>query len=87
MIFEGALIKEQGVTFGIIVVKMSVIQNRREANILISNAEQNIFRGVPVVLMAQDARGKPYYYGRQDITRFLSNISLHSIPWRKYTMN
>jgi hypothetical protein len=43
--------------------------------------------GVPVVLMAQDGLGRPTFYGRQDIARFLSGVPLNAIPWREYTIN
>ncbi len=43
--------------------------------------------GVPVVLMAQDTSGRPTFYGRRDIARFLSNVPISAIPWREYTVN
>ena len=46
-----------------------------------------IFGGVPVVLMAQDNRGRPTYYGRPDISRFMASVPLRAIPWREYTIN
>jgi len=82
---QGAIIREQGQTFAIVVVKSHVVQNRIEA----ANAIQSftpVF-GVPVVLMAQDGRGCPTFYGRQDIARFLSSVPLGAIPWREYTVN
>ena len=86
MRFQGAVIKEQGVTFAVVIVKKSVIDNRLEANRTIQ-AFQPVFPGLPIVLMAQDHRGRPSYYGRKDISRFLADIPLHAIPWREYTVN
>jgi hypothetical protein len=43
MKFQGAVIKEQGVTFAVVVVKMSVIDNRIEANKLY-RASNRFFR-------------------------------------------
>ena len=43
--------------------------------------------GVPVVLMAQDGRGTPTFYGRKDIANFMSGVPLNVIPWREYTIN
>lgn len=82
---QGAVIREQGQTFAVVVVKPHVVQNRSEA----ANAIQSftpVFR-VPVVLMAQDARGRPTFYGRPDIARFMSSVPVHRIPWREYTIN
>lgn len=84
MQFEGALIKEQGVTFAIVVVKSHVLDSSSESE----NARrgfQPVFPGVPIILMAQDSRGIPTYLGRPDIVKFLANVSISRIPWKKYS--
>ena len=57
---HGALVREQGVTFGILVVRESVLNSpsRRGAAL---NGARVLFPGVPVVLMSQDVRGTPTY--------------------------
>jgi len=85
MQFNAALIKEQGITFAIVVVKSYIIQNP-------SKAEESrvsfsaLFPNMPIILMAQDSRRVPTYRGRRDIVKFLANIDLTRIPWRKYTI-
>lgn len=81
---QGSGLTEQGVTFAVIIVNRSVIHNRIEAHKIIQNFQQQIFSGMPVILMAQDPRGTPTYYGRQDISRFLSRVPLSAIPWKEY---
>lgn len=84
MRFEGAVIKEQGVTFAVAIVRSSVLQSPGErANAQAAFAQ--VFDGLPVVLMAQDGRGRPSYWGRPDLSRFLANVPLEAIPWRRYT--
>ncbi len=86
MQFEGAKITEQGVTFGIVVVQPRVLNSPREqegARLLGHRA----FGSLHVVLMAQDSCGVPTYHGRSDIVRFLTNISIKQIPWRRYTLS
>jgi hypothetical protein len=85
MNFDGALIREQGVEFAVIIVKKYVIDNRLEANKTIQMF-QSIFTGIPIILMAQDFRGIPSYYGRDDIVKFLASIPIETIPWKKYTI-
>ena len=85
MQFQGAVVKEQGVTFAVVIVKRTIINNRFEADNAIRNF-QPLFPGTPIVLMAQNHRGKPTYYGRQDLSRFLARVPLQAIPWRKYTV-
>lgn len=82
---QGAMIREQGQTFAVVVVKPHVVQNQGAASEAIAGLTP-VF-GVPVVLMAQDGRGRPTFYGRPDIARFMSNVPLHAIPWREYTIN
>jgi hypothetical protein len=84
MTFEGAVVKEQGVTFGIVIVKESAIRDSSTAQDLIAQF-QPIIGVAPVVLMAQDSRGTPKYYGRKDIVDFLARIDFRRIPWKKYT--
>ena len=85
MTFQGAVIREQGVTFAVVIVKKHVIDSSTEAGRAIA-AFQPVFPGLPVVLMAQDARGTPTYFGRQDIARFLASVPLSAIPWKEYTV-
>lgn len=82
---QGAVIREQGQTFAVVVVKSYVVQNRSETAKAVSGFTP-VF-GLPVVLMAQDSRGRPTYYGRPDIARFMSSVPIHRIPWREYTVN
>lgn len=85
MKFQGALIKEQNVTFAIVIVKDEVLDDharRDEAR----KSFQPVFPGVPVILMAQDYSGAPEYFGRRDIVDFLANLPLSAIPWQEYTL-
>lgn len=85
MTFQGAVIREQGVTFAVVIVKKHVIDSSAEAT-RTTGAFQPVFPGLPVVLMAQDYQGTPTYYGRQDIARFLASVPLEAIPWKEYTV-
>jgi hypothetical protein len=86
MTFQGAVIKEQGITFAVVIVKSGVINNHSEAEKTIKSF-QPIFPGLPIVLMSQDTRGIPTYLGRRDIAKFLSSVPLNAIPWKQYTLN
>ena len=86
MEFQGALIREQGVTFAIVIVKPHVLQGDDQARAAISSF-QPLFPGAPIVLMAQNHRGIPTYYGRKDLVRFLSRVPMGSIPWKQYRTN
>ena len=85
MSFDGALIKEQGVTFAIVIVKPSVLTSADKESIR-QNFSQ-YFGYVQTILMAQNSRGIPTYDGRRDIVKFLSHIHPSRIPWKHYTVN
>jgi len=85
MRLQGAVIKEQGVTFAVVIVKRHVIDNTIDANQMIA-ALRPFFPGLPVVLMAQDHRGVPTYYGRHDISQFMANVPLDCVPWAEYSV-
>ncbi|OYU76064.1 MAG: hypothetical protein CFE32_11815 [Alphaproteobacteria bacterium PA3] len=86
MQIESAVIREQGQTFAVVVVKQHVTQNRHSAATAIQSFGP-CFPGLPIVLMSQDSRGRATYFGRQDISNFLSRIPMGSIPWKRYTFN
>ena len=86
MRFQGAVIREQGQTFAVVIVQRRVIDNRATAADVMTEFAP-VFPGLPVVLMAQDSSGRPTYYGRQDISRFMASVPVRSIPWREYTLN
>ena len=86
MKFQGALVREQGVVFGIIIVKPHVLQSTAQKESMVRFGEQ-AFGLVPIVLMAQDARGIPVYFGRRDIVQFLARVPLRAIPWKQYTIS
>jgi len=83
---QGAVIKEQGITFAIVVVKKHIVDSQTQSNEAISSFSQ-LFPGMPVTLMAQDSRGIPNYRGRRDIVNFLANIHPSQIPWKEYTFS
>ncbi|PKV43632.1 hypothetical protein CLU92_0947 [Janthinobacterium sp. 61] len=84
MKFQGALIKEQNVTFAIVVVKPSAMQSQIAAQDAM-RAFQPYFPGAPIVLASQDSRGRFQYQGRKDLVQFLANVDPSRIPWMEYT--
>jgi len=85
MKFEGAVVKEQRVTFGIVVVKEQVLRNSDT----ISNMQafgRRAFGMMPIILMAQNSAGRAQYYGRKDIVNFLAKIDPRRIPFKEYTL-
>jgi hypothetical protein len=86
MKFQGAVIKEQGVTFAVVIVKKHVLNSSIEADRTIQSF-QPLFPGMPIVLMAQGSNGTPTYYGRRDISQFMASVPLSAIPWQEYTVS
>ncbi|WIW69706.1 MULTISPECIES: hypothetical protein [Anaerosinus] len=83
MVINGAVIKEQGVTFAIISVKPHVTRYTVTA----IEARQNyaaFFPNMPIILMSQNEQGVPRFVGRKDIVDFLKTIKIEQIPWKQY---
>lgn len=85
MQIDGALVREQGVTFAVVAVKKHVVDDRTQA-LSAARGFAQVFHNVPIVLMGQDSLGRPTFFGRQDIVRFLSGVSIHRLPWKRYTV-
>lgn len=83
--FDGAVIQEQGVEFGVLAVKRHVLSSHAQADEVIAAAQAHL--GVPVVLVAQEWNGRPIWYGRTDIARFMSGVPLTAIPWKRITFH
>ena len=86
MRINGAVVKEQGVTFAIVIVKPSAIQTSTAADEA-RTSFRPLFPGLPLVLAAQDSRGRFEYQGRNDLVRFLASIDPRRIPWKEYTVS
>lgn len=85
MTFDGAVIREQGITFAIAVVQPHVLRNSTDRENALAQFT-GVF-GVPTVLMARSHHGVPEYWGRQDIVKFLANVHPSRIPWQRYTLS
>ena len=85
MQFDGAVVKEQNVTFAIVVVKPHVLDSTSSSEEARTSFARH-FPRVPIILMAQNSRGIPTYQGRKDIVGFLSKVDPSRIPWKTYTI-
>jgi hypothetical protein len=80
--WQVALVREQGVEFGVVVVQDHVIEN--------PNERENVLRawttelGRPCALLGGQRHRS---YGRRDIVDWLSNIDPARLPWRKMTVH
>ncbi|GAB6153558.1 hypothetical protein JCM17380_23080 [Desulfosporosinus burensis] len=80
---EGAIVKEQDITFAIVVVKPHIIQSNSEIQEA-RNAYSHVFPGMPIILMGKDSQGNATYNGKKEIVNFLAQIDPGRIPWRRY---
>lgn len=89
MTIDGAIVREQGQIFGIVIVKPSAISSSNQANEtrLAFQTKIRDFQGMPLILATQDGRGRFTYQGREDIVRFLASVDASRIPWRRYTVS
>lgn len=89
MKINGAIVKEQGITFAIVIVKPYVTSSTTESAKARESFQSQIrdFQGIPLILASQDSRGVFLYQGRHDIVDFLASIEASRIPWAEYTIS
>ncbi|WP_110956186.1 hypothetical protein [Anaerosinus massiliensis] len=85
MLINGAVIKEQNVTFAIISVKQHITRYTVTA-VETRQKLSYFFPNMPIILMSQNENGIPRYVGRKDIVDFLKTIRVDQIPWKQYTI-
>jgi hypothetical protein len=79
-----ATVSEQGVEFAVVVVRPSVMSGlKRERDEAVRAFSDEL--GVPAVLMIQNSRGTPTYYGREDLVCLLARRCAEELPWRERT--
>lgn len=86
MDFQGAVIREKGLSFAVVIVKAHVVASATAARSAIQGFGR-FFPSLPVVLMAQDSGGRATYFGRTDIARFMANVPLDAVPWKEFTVS
>lgn len=75
----GALVREQGQTFAIVMVRTSAMETGTRDGV--KAYFQQALGGVETVLAATYPGGRLQFYGRRDIVQFLSGIDASRIPW------
>jgi hypothetical protein len=80
--WDVALIREQGIEFGVVAVQDHVVNNSVERDKLIRAWSTELAR--PVVLIGAQ---RHQAYGRRDIVNWLSVVSPSQLPWRRLTIN
>jgi hypothetical protein len=83
---QGAVVKEQGITFAIVIVKPPAMQTAQDSAKTRATF-QGLFPGFQLVLASQDSRGTFSYQGRKDLVGFLASIDASRIPWKEYTFS
>ncbi|MCW5202432.1 MAG: hypothetical protein QTN59_14970 [Candidatus Electrothrix communis] len=88
MQINGAIVKEQDVTFAIVTVKSYVMKNTAVADRIRARCStSHDFQGVPIILAFQQSRDQFKYQGRKDIVNYLANINPSRIPWTRYSIS
>ena len=80
--WQVALVREQGVEFGVILVRDYVLDNPSERADILSAWMRQL--GRPVALVG-DHRHRAY--GRRDIVDWLATVHPSQLPWRRITIN
>lgn len=90
MQFEGAHLRERAqqggyIDWWVVIVQRSVLGSQHRCQETRTAFEVRLDQ--PVVLMAQDARGTPTYWGRSDLVEYMAEVRVEAIPWQRITLN
>jgi len=86
MTFDGAVVKEQGVTFAIVVVEQLLLKYTNRQMEEVRSRFASYFSNIPVIFMTHNVKGRPMYHGRTDIVVLLVGMDFRKIPWKRYSM-
>ncbi|MFH2046019.1 MAG: hypothetical protein ABIK92_12825 [Pseudomonadota bacterium] len=86
MKISGAVIKEQAVTFAIVIVNKSAMQTIQVSR-KTRAAYQGLFPGIPLILASKSSCGLFEYQGSKDLLGFMKLIDPSLIPWKEYTVS
>lgn len=70
-----------GCPIRLVLVTMDLLNSPGEAGMLAVDLQPH-FAGATVVLMAQDADGRPHFHGPADWSDALAGLPLHQLSWR-----
>jgi hypothetical protein len=82
---QGAAVSLGGRNFVVVHVGMELVGSPGEADMAIDTMRPS-FGGVPVVLMGQNEKGSPTYYGDEDLVRLLAGVPVDEMPWKEYAV-
>ncbi|HUQ19510.1 MAG TPA: hypothetical protein VM099_07840 [Gemmatimonadaceae bacterium] len=84
MQFTGAVVRDRRFNFAVAIVRPTVLRSTVEAT-KVQLAFAPVFRGMPLVLMAQDEVGTPTFHGRADLVEILKHTNLDQVHWKVYS--
>lgn len=82
---QGAVVRGHGSSFAVVRVNRKVLDNLSQAHLAVEGC-CHLFPAMPVVLVAQDSRGAPRYYGPEDYIQSLAEVPAETITWREYSL-
>jgi hypothetical protein len=74
-----ALVREQGQSFAVLLVKSSVLSSKNRCEEIVAFGEQEF--GVRTALIGEDGRT----WGSPDIVRWLKGVLIEQLPWRDFS--
>jgi|SaaInl8_200m_RNA_FD_contig_21_697260_length_291_multi_9_in_0_out_0_1 hypothetical protein len=81
--FDACVIHEFNETFVIVTVDNAVIDNMATAQEVIT-ALKPTFHGTPIILMSQSYNQPATYLGRQDLVKYVRNLTIENLDFKEY---
>jgi len=81
---DGAIIREQGLVFDVIVVNQNALNDVANRDDFVGHASPAL-GGISTILVAQGGR-HIRYYGRPDLVRFMRAVPPAAVPWKRFRL-
>jgi len=81
----GSVITEQDITFVIVQVKYSIINSELMRDNIMKMLRKKFVKD-PIILMSKDIKGRPTFWGREDIVKYLSKVQVNEYKWKEYNI-
>ena len=89
MLLHAALVREEGKTFGVLLLTSEAFDHEELRLQVIKDAPSlSVFAGHPVVVVAQNEHtGLGRCAGPRELVKLVARVSIEDLPWRTYSLD
>jgi len=86
MTLRGTVVTHRGTRFALVEADAELIDSQAESVEALRFLARR-FPGLPILLMATDASGRPRYRGPTELVRKAATLKISGLPWNEFDVN